>query len=235
MVFPKKLSRRFARDESGDVNVEALFVVTALFVVLAATWTLFDVFRQQSISQKANYMIGDAVSRETTPIGPDYIDNAYEYYRILTKDNGTQAAMRVSVIRWNEFDTVHEVLWTEARGGPLGLSADDMSDYVDRLPMMAHLDHIIVVETWDSFTPGLDIGIEMFDIRTYSFTRPRNAPKVLHETQGLPDPVPPPPPPPPVVTPPPPPPEEPEPGTEPEPYVPPPPPPPPPFLPPPII
>lgn len=179
--------RRFLKGERGDVNVEAMLIVPALFVVFAAGWTFFDVFRQQSISQKSNYMIGDALSREIDAVDPEYIDNAQAYFQILTKDDGGDSSLRVTVVRWNEANGLYQMVWSEARG-QRELNQGDMLDYADRLPVLAHLDHVILVETWDMYEPIFAVGLASTEIRTYSFTRPRNTPQLLHVTKGLPDP-----------------------------------------------
>lgn len=176
--------RGFARDEDGNITVEAVIIFPVLLWLFAACWVYFDVFRQQSVNQKANYTIGDAISRETDPIDDRYIDGAHQLLYHLDKSQGTDTDLRITIVRYNANNDKYQVVWSEARGDHAPLKNGDMKDYEDRLPTMAHLDQVIVVETWDWYEPLFSVGLGDFDIRTYSFTRPRYAPQILWYDEG---------------------------------------------------
>lgn len=177
----KSRLRRFGNDTEGYISLEAMIVLPGLLWLFAASWVYFDVFRQQSVNQKANYVIGDMISRETDPVGDTYIDNARKLLYLVDKSAGAQTDLRVSVVSWDEKQARYEVFWSESRGAYPALNTNDLADYVDRLPIMANNDQVVVVETWDDYNPAFSgVGLSDFRIQTYSFTRPRFAPQVLH-------------------------------------------------------
>lgn len=174
--------RRFARNTEGSTSVEAVIVFPALAVIFAASWVYFDVMRQQSISIKANYTIGDIISRETEMLDDAYISNARNLLFYLTKSNGADVDLRVTVIQYDDTSSVHNVIWSESRGDWSALTNANLNMYADRMPAMADADQLILVETRDAYAPTFDVaGIGPFDIETYSFTRPRFASQVIFE------------------------------------------------------
>jgi Flp pilus assembly protein TadG len=172
----------FLKDTAGNASIEAVIVFPALMVIFAASWVYFDVMRQQSISQKANYTIGDMISRETDALDDTYINNARKLLFHLTKAQGNDVDLRVTVIQYDQNANSHEVVWAERRGNWSVLSDANLTEYADRIPAMADADQLILVETRDAYVPTFNIaGIGPFDIETYSFTRPRFAPQVIFE------------------------------------------------------
>lgn len=180
----KNATTRFGRDERGNISVEAMIVFPTLLVLFAVSWVFFDVMRQQSVNQKANYTIGDILSRETEMLDETYIDNAHNLLFHLTKAQGTDADLRVSVVQYNENgggnNGTYEMVWSKARGDWSPLTDGDIATYQPRLPILAPGDQTILVETRDLYVPTFTpIGLETFDITTYSFTRPRFAPQLI--------------------------------------------------------
>ena len=186
----KNFMSRFTRDDKGDVTLEAMIVLPALLVIFAASWVYFDVMRQQSISQKANYTIGDMLSRETEMIDDTYIDNARNLLFHLTQDQGDNVDLRITVVQFNKNGNgngagntgSYELVWSEARGDWSALTQADVTAYTAQMPVLAPGDQSILVETRDWYQPVLDLaGLDAFDIRTYSFNRPRFAPQLIVE------------------------------------------------------
>ena len=70
-LFKKRL-RAFAEDTQGYITVEAVIVLPALLWLFGVGWVYFDAFRQQSVNQKANYVIGDMISPVKAAVGPGY-------------------------------------------------------------------------------------------------------------------------------------------------------------------
>lgn len=173
--------RRFGTETDGYVSLEAMIVLPGLIWLFAASWVYFDVMRQQSVNQKANYVIGDMVSRETDPVDDPYIDNARKLLYLVDKSQGDETDLRITVVRYNAKNRKYQVVWSESRGAYPPLGNGDMANYEDRLPIMAHYDQVVVVETWDDYIPAFrGVGLDAFRIKTYSFTRPRFAPQILH-------------------------------------------------------
>lgn len=178
---------RFFRDQKGDASLEAIIFIPILLVIFVATWIFFDVFRQTAINQKANYTIGDILSRETEIITETYIDNAQNLLYHLAQAEGDDVDLRVSVVQFvqtgeESTDGSYMLVWSKARGDWSAHVQADMVNYTDQLPLLAPGDQSILVETRDWYEPTFQIpGIEDFDISTYSFTRPRFAPQVIFE------------------------------------------------------
>ncbi|ETX27379.1 TadE/TadG family type IV pilus assembly protein [Roseivivax isoporae] len=181
--LPPRLAR-FGRDEDGYITTEAMIVLPVLLWLLGAVWVWFDVSREQSIDQKVNYTIGDMISRETDPIDDAYIDNTYRLALEMIGKPASKVDLRITVVQFlsnrNGGNARYEVVWSEARGAFQPLSGT-IDPEVMPLPLMARNDEVILVQTWSDHEPVFKAGLSPFDIRTYSFTRPRFAPQILFE------------------------------------------------------
>ena len=190
---------RFARDSRGDITLEVMIFLPLVFLLCAACWVFFDVFRQQSINQKANYVIGDLLSRETQEINDLYIDNTYRLLKLLTLTDDTLYALdpleslalpglvgltayktdlRITVVRYDASDRRYNVAWSAARGDHASLSGNLPADLTRLMPQMAGGTQVILVETWDDYQPTFSVGLDPFEIHTFSFTHPRYAPQL---------------------------------------------------------
>ena len=180
--------RLFRNDTRGYVTIEALIAMPILLVLFATSWTFFDAFRQQSISQKANYTIGDMISRETLEIDDTYINSVQRLFYVMTRTGGTNDSdIRISLVRYDSHNDRYFLDWSEARGDPQPLNNGQLNNrFRDRLPVMAHMDRVILVETWDRYNPVFTFaeGLTAFDITTYSFTRPRYSPQIIRVESG---------------------------------------------------
>ncbi len=177
----KSRLKRFTSETEGYVTTEAIIVLPALLWLFAVGWVYFDVFRQQSVNQKANYVVGDMISRETDPITDTYIDNARELLYHLDKSSGEMSDIRVTVVRYDANKDKWKVWWSKSRGSAAPLKNNNMNDYAPKLPVASHNDQLIIVETWDEYDPLFNVGLDAFEITTYSFTRPRYTPQVLFD------------------------------------------------------
>lgn len=169
----------FASDVRGHINVEAVIVFPALLFLFGVGWTYFDAFRQQAVNQKANYVIGDMISRETESIDGAYITNARNLLRHLTKTSGADSDLRITVVQFSDSHGGWQVSWSRERGNQPRLNNADLAAYAEKLPSGTNGDQLIMVETWDAYSPVFGVGLDDFEIRTYSFTRPRYAPQVV--------------------------------------------------------
>ncbi|MFD1343203.1 TadE/TadG family type IV pilus assembly protein [Litorisediminicola beolgyonensis] len=173
--------RSFRAAEDGYITVEAVIMFPMLLWLFGGTWVWFDVSRQQSLNQKANYTIGDMISRETDPLNDAYIDNTFSLFHTLTDSDAATADMRISVVYYDGNSKSYRLEWSEARGAYAALAKGDLTRYESRLPIMANGDEVILVETWEDYVPALEAGLDAFEIKTYSFTRPRFAPQVIFD------------------------------------------------------
>ncbi|CUH77875.1 TadE/TadG family type IV pilus assembly protein [Tropicibacter naphthalenivorans] len=176
--------RAFAKDTRGYVTVEAVIVMPALLWLFGVGWVYFDVFRQQAVNQKANYVIGDMISRETDPIDDTYIDNAFKLLNVMNKSQNGESVMRITVAEYNANNKKWSLEWSEARGGQAPMNNGDLNGMTERLPVAGNSEQLVLVETWDKYDPAFEVGLSEFDITTYSFTRPRYAPQIIFYDPG---------------------------------------------------
>lgn len=170
---------RFRRDSDGTITIEALLVIFSLLWLFGVVWVWFDVSRQQALNQKTNYTIADAISRETDPLNDAFLDGALELQLEMTRSSAAESDLRVTVVEYiGNGEGRYDVVWSEARGNYPPLVSADLEGLDPSIPMLAHKDQIILVETWEDYNPALPAGLSPFEIRTYSFARPRFAPQV---------------------------------------------------------
>lgn len=195
----QKSVSRFLRDTKGDASLEAIIILPALIVIFAISWLYFDVMRQQAINQKANYTIGDIISRETEILDDEYIDSARDLLFHLAQAQGDDVDLRISVVQYNgngngavngcngegnctgHGDGAYDLVWSAARGDWSALTDGNLNNYLPLLPILAIGDQTIIVETRDWYQPLVHLANDGFDISTYSFTRPRFASQVIFE------------------------------------------------------
>lgn len=179
-ILPAPL-RRFTRDDTGYANVESIIVLPALLWLFGVGWVYFDAFHQQSINQKANYVIGDMISRETDPLDETYIQNAHNLLSALTRSNTENTDFRTSVVQFDAELNDWDLVWSDAYGARTRLQKADLYDYIDRLPPAMDNEQLILVETWEDYAPVFKVGLDPFEIATYSFTSPRYTSQVVWE------------------------------------------------------
>jgi len=168
----------FKDDTKGYISVESIIVLPIMLWLFGIGWVYFDAFRQQSVAQKANYVIGDMISRETQAIDGDYISNAHRLLRLLTRSSSEETDLRVAVVRYDEDRQEWTLVWSERRGTRDPLRDADMPGYQDRLPLAMDNEQLVIVETWEDYTPVFNVGLGAFEINSYSFTSPRYAPQI---------------------------------------------------------
>ncbi|MBE1297140.1 TadE/TadG family type IV pilus assembly protein [Phycobacter azelaicus] len=169
----------FSRDTEGSVSVEFAIYTPLLLGLLAAFYTFFDAFRQESINLKAAYTISDLISRETNYVNNTYLDSMYTMGTLLLRGDTTYD-MRVSVVRWDEADQSYYVDWSKVRGGGFTEWTDATIHLVkDDLPSMPDQERVILVETKNTVEPAFRVGLPTMEITNFVFTRPRFAPQVV--------------------------------------------------------
>lgn len=170
--------RAFRDDTRGNLTLEAAILMPVLFWAFGATFVFFDAFRQNGINQKAAYTIGDMLSRETNVITPDYLDSTRNLLELLTGLDRADLSVRVSMVRYDADDDVHELRWSQTRGGVMPLENSDITDWDTVLPVMVDEEQIIVVETFADWEPVFNIGFGETRFDSFVFTRPRFAPQL---------------------------------------------------------
>ena len=177
--FLKRL-KRFRRENSGSITVEFAIIMPMLFWGYASSYIFFDGFRQSTINLRAAYTIGDMVSRETQVLTPAYIDSMYNMAQLLTR-NDSPMSLRITVIRWDEEDDKFYLDWSQARGAVEGMTEANLVDLEELLPSMPDAERVILVETWNTWEPVINVGLDARTMDHFVFTRPRFAPQVIFE------------------------------------------------------
>ena len=170
--------RRFARDESAVVAIEAVVMLPMLFWGYVAMFTFFDAYRQTSLNLKAAYTISDMISRETLAVNPAYMNGAHNLLELLTRSADT-TRLRVTIARWDNVAKKHFRDWSQTKGGVVALSDAQVQALSAKLPIMVHNERVIIVETWSTYDPPFNVGLEEQALYNFVFTRPRFAPQVV--------------------------------------------------------
>ena len=170
----------FARREDGSVALETVILLPMLFWAFLSMFSIFDAFRQYAINQKAAFTIGDMISRETVPIDNDYLDGAQDLFDYLTRSRD-EAMLRVTSIRYHADNNQYRPEWSQVRGDINPMNVGQVIQWGDRLPFMLDNETIMVVESWSSYDPPFNTGLENREIKNYIFTRPRYTPCILFD------------------------------------------------------
>jgi hypothetical protein len=169
----------FRRDERGNVSIEMVIWLPLIIGVLAATYSLFEAFRQQSLNVKAAYTISDALSRQTDPIDDAYLDGMVEVLRFLTDSDGAYG-LRITLVRFDAGRDAYEVMWSQTRGGLAQMQDDGLAGLRDQMPRLLHNERVIVVETETEHDPIIDMKLlQPESFHNFVFTRPRFAPQIV--------------------------------------------------------
>lgn len=180
LVNSRRALARFARDARGDVNVEAVIFLPFLILTMVATMVFYDVFRKDSLGDKATFTVGDMMSRETDYITPAYIDSTKALFTFLTGTSSAENTLRVSVVQYDAETDAYTVLWSEARGPHEGpMTAADLVNAHAQLPNMVDAEQVIVVDSYLDYNWPLDLGFGDQLLTSRVFTRPRFAPQLV--------------------------------------------------------
>ncbi len=183
----QSLLRRFRRSERGSFSVETVMIFPLLIFAYVGIFTFFDAFRALNLNIRSSYTIGDMLSRETNPVGPDYIEGLNKIQALLSgSDYAT--ILRVTVIRYDADDNEIELVWSAVDGGTgkhiKELKTSTLEEITAQVPVMSHGDVNIVVETWSGFTPAFAFGIDAYYFEHLVVTRPRFAPQLVWDNKA---------------------------------------------------
>ncbi len=184
----KGLFRRTVHDERGSFSVEAILMFPMLVWGFMAMYVFFEGLRESNINLKATYSIADVLSRETEDINQIYLNNMNKIYAWLARAPETPR-MRVTVVKWDEATETHQKWWSEGVGME-GLEEEDIAEVITPyVPIMADQAHAIVVETWVTYEPIMDIpifpiGMQETGIYNIVVTMPRFAGQLDWEGHG---------------------------------------------------
>lgn len=179
----QSLKKRFLASEAGSLSIETVIIVPILAWAMLGTYVFFDAFKTQYLSQKATYTIADMISRQEVPIDDDFITGAHEMFTALIGTGDTNA-LRISVVTMGvDEDTAEEQLelvWSEGVNTSCYSSVTDLED---RVPTLAEGEHLIIVESAQSWSPVYNVGMGLgnFKFNEMALTRPRFSPQICWE------------------------------------------------------
>lgn len=178
--------RRFTKRSDGGLSVEAVIILPLMLLGFGLTATYYDAFRARTANLKAAYTVGDLLSRQKEPVDQDFIDGLADVFDYLTDD--TEASwIRVSVVSWSVSEDKLLLKWSKVAGTNPEDEMDqaDLDNMLDRIPVMADGDTIILVETHMDYSAVLEhlpfystwlhSGIEF---ENFVVTSPRFVPKL---------------------------------------------------------
>ncbi|MBE1282616.1 MAG: pilus assembly protein [Rhodobacteraceae bacterium] len=177
-------AKSFAKDTEGAVSVEFALAMPIIFWAFAGVYVFFDGYRQSTVNLKAAYTISDLLSRETEDITETYVTSMHSLLQVLTR-TGSDAQLRVSVVRWDEDDDRYEIVWSRVRGGYGNpLSTASVAELEDKLPVMPNDEVVVLVETRNVFEPVFNIGMDDKNLENFVFTRLRFGPQLNFDQNG---------------------------------------------------
>lgn len=179
-----QILRRNLRDEKGSFSVEAVLMFPMLAWAFMAMFVFFEGLRESNINLKATYTISDLLSRETSLIDQEYLDGMNGVYAWLSR-SATPVSMRVSVVRYDETADRHVNVWSRGVAGKPNLAQEDIDEHITpHVPIMADASTAIVVETWTTYDPIMDIGLTDTELYHVVVTAPRFSEQLLFEGVG---------------------------------------------------
>ena len=165
---------RIKTDESGAAGIEFTLIAPLFIILMFSAFTIFDLFRADSIANKATFTIGDFMSRQTEATDPVFKQVKDMMQRLARNDVGQPLIRISSITRMSEEPNGFSVDWTYNSGSG-ELSAKDID--LTKLPDIAVNDSIILTETYVNVYPFMAIVIGekngLFTFEHNAVTRPR--------------------------------------------------------------
>lgn len=173
--------KKWREDETGSVAVETILMVPLLAWAFVATVTFFDAYRNEANSFKAGITISDMFSRETDLITSEYISGARGLLRFLAIDDANPD-LRVTAFEWQDSQNRYRRIWSQERGPRSGLRTEDLANMTERLPILQDGEVAILVETWIEYDPPFAVGLDSYDMQTYTVISPRFATQLCYSS-----------------------------------------------------
>ena len=172
-----RLLRRFWKDTSAAVAMEAVIITPVLAWAFIGSFVVFDAFRTYNTSIKATYAVADILSRQTNTVYAYDIEGMSRIFEHMVRNHG-DARLRATQIMYNATTDTYSVDWSYATNGEARLFTANLIDLEGRLPIMAHAERILLVETYIPYRPAFDTGLNLMTFENFTFTRPRYAGQV---------------------------------------------------------
>ena len=174
----KRAVSTFWKDEGASVSLEAVIIMPILAWVFVASFVFFDAFRVYNTSIKATYAVADVLSRRTATIASSDIEGLADVFQFLTR-NTAGSSMRVTQITRQQGG--YRIDWSHGTDGMTYIRASDFPDFIDRIPIMAYGDRMLIIETFLPYRPAFDAGLSEQEFVNFTVTRPRFAGQVAFD------------------------------------------------------
>lgn len=170
--------RSFWKDERASVALEAVIVTPILCWTFVASFVFFDAYRVYNTSIKSTYAVADVLSRRTTVIASTDIEGLADVFQFLTQ-NTAGSSMRVTQITRQQGG--YRIDWSHGTDGMTYVRASDFPDFIDRIPIMAFGDRLLLIETVLPYRPAFSAGLSEQEYVNFTVTRPRFAGQVAFD------------------------------------------------------
>ncbi len=173
--LPKFTRLRFLRDPEGSVSVEAVLIAPLLIWGMVATYVFYDGFRHKTRVQVASNTVVDVLSRRTSMVTAQDVEDLNNIFDALTTSRGT-TAMRVTSVAQTVPGEDPIIAWSH---GTRGIDrAETLADLTRGLPPILTGEAAIVLETFGNWTPPFPLlGMERIITSNAQVTsRPRFVP-----------------------------------------------------------
>lgn len=151
---------RFWRDERGVISTEMILITPLLIWVFLALFVYWDAYRAKNTAVKATVAIADMISRESAPINGNYITGMQRVYNYATSAS-EPSWLRVTLVQYQESSDSYRRVWSRTTNSQRAPAHDHVSlaELRSALPMLTDADTIMLVETWQQWTPAFWVGL----------------------------------------------------------------------------
>lgn len=186
MMNMSRFLRRFRDNERGSIALECVLVLPMLFWAYLSMYSFFHAYRTHSLNIKTAYAIGDAISRETTPLDSAYLNGVHQMAAYMSWTQADNFAIRITSVKYDADADEYLRDWSQKKGWMPPLDDAAVEDLRDHLPVMPDGERVVVVETFEKYDPPFNMGLSDHEIHNFVFTRPRYAPRVcFDECEGV--------------------------------------------------
>ncbi len=166
--------RRFRREEDGLIMTEFLILLPLLTWTFMALFVWWDTFRTINEAQKASYAVADMISRQKNDLPLATVNGTDDLIGMMVT-GATDIRVRVTSVQWSGTQNKYFVLFSRSPGNRLpALTATDIDTLKPKIPLMAPLDSVVILETEVGYTPSFDVGLTDKVFRNFIVTRPRS-------------------------------------------------------------
>lgn len=159
--FPKsplKSLSGFFKKEDGTAAVELVVLVPVLSFITFSMVTFTMAFKEKTQAIRATSVVTDMISREVTPITPEYMTGVDALLKTLIRGDDTPN-FRITAFTYDNESAQYGVAWSQDSGLYPALDDTSLNAEAHRLPLIKDGQRAILVETWIDHTPVTGDGI----------------------------------------------------------------------------